>query len=472
MNIKRRHLNQFLLASVALGAPNCPVHTPLCVDDVSQLNSTMVAGILQAKTSAEIAAHLAQTNGRISIGGCRYSMGGQIVAHGSTHIDMRALNRLVWLKRIPTATGAACVRVQAGMRWRDLQRLIDPHDLSVAIMQSYSNFSIGGSVSVNCHGRYVGRGALINSIRALQLICADGVVLELNRRQNADLFYAVIGGYGGLGVVSEVELDLAVNSAIKRDAVGFSLREYPEYFRAMVLSDPKAVLHNADLMPPAFDAPIAATWYETDAALTEKLRLVPENQDYRSDQALIWAASELPLDAYVHQHRRAELLNQKPVVLRNFEASLDARTLEPRTRYFSSYLLQEYFIPVAAFFDFHKALCKITKRDAVNLLNISIRHAPSDTQSTLSWARSEVFSFVLYYKQRSSAAADQTAQSWTRALIDAALDLGGTYYLPYRLHASLEQFERAYPGVHQFKAIKTRMDPRGRFGNMLWDRYL
>ena len=396
LNIKRRHINQFLVGSVALGAPSTYLATPLCVDDVSQLNSTPVAGILKPKTSAEIAAHLAQSRGRISIGGGRYSMGGQIIAQGSTHIDMRAFNRLVWLHTTPTATGVACVRVQAGMRWRDLQRLIDPYDLSVAIMQSYCNFSIGGSVSVNCHGRYVGRGALIHSIRALQLICADGAVLELNRGQNADLFYAVIGGYGGLGVVSEVELDLAANSAIKRHALGLSLHEYPEYFRALVLNDPKAVLHNADLMPPDFDAPIAATWYETDAALTESLRLIPENQDYRSDQALIWAASELPLDAYVQEHRRAELLNQKPVVLRNFEASLDARSLEPTTRYFSTYLLQEYFIPVAAFFDFHRALCKIIKRNAVNLLNISIRHAPSDTQSILNWARSEVFSFVLY----------------------------------------------------------------------------
>lgn len=433
---------------------------------------------MQPKTSAEIAAHLALSRGRISIGGGRYSMGGQIVAQGSTHIDMRALNRPVWLKKTPAiaaetnANSVAQVRVQAGMRWRDLQRLIDPHDLSVAIMQSYSNFSIGGSVSVNCHGRYVGRGALIHSIRALQLICADGAVLEINRVQNADLFYAVIGGYGGLGLVTEVELDLAANVAIKRHVIAPGLRAYPEYFRGVILTDPKAVLHNADLMPPTFDVPIAATWHETEDALTEKLRLVPQDREYRGDQALIWAASELPLDGYVQENRQAELLNHAPVVLRNYESSLDVRSLEPTTRYFSTYLLQEYFIPVAAFFDFHQALCKIIKRYAVNLLNISIRHAPKDMQSTLNWARNEVFSFVLYYKQRSNAAADQYAQRWTRALIDAALDLGGTYYLPYRLHASLDQFERAYPGVHQFRAIKARIDPGGRFGNTLWDRYL
>lgn len=46
------------------------------------------------------------------------------------------------------------------MRWRDLQDHLDPHDLSVRTMQSYANFSVGGSVSVNVHGRYVGHGPI------------------------------------------------------------------------------------------------------------------------------------------------------------------------------------------------------------------------------------------------------------------------------------------------------------------------
>jgi len=44
------------------------------------------------------------------------------------------------------------IRVQAGMRWRDLQDAIDPHDLSVKIMQSFSNFTAGGAVSVIATG--------------------------------------------------------------------------------------------------------------------------------------------------------------------------------------------------------------------------------------------------------------------------------------------------------------------------------
>ena len=53
------------------------------------------------------------------------------------------------------------------MRWCDIQRFVDPHDLSVAIMQTYANFTVGGSLSVNVHGRYVGQGPLILSVRAI-----------------------------------------------------------------------------------------------------------------------------------------------------------------------------------------------------------------------------------------------------------------------------------------------------------------
>jgi FAD/FMN-containing dehydrogenase len=48
------------------------------------------------------------------------------VAPDSLHVDMRGLSRLIQLD--PTQRWA---RVQAGMTWRDLQELIDPHDLSV-----------------------------------------------------------------------------------------------------------------------------------------------------------------------------------------------------------------------------------------------------------------------------------------------------------------------------------------------------
>lgn len=160
------------------------------------------------------------------------------------------------------------------------------------------------------------------------------------------------------------------------------------------------------------------------------------------------------------------------MVWRNREASLDASSLEPRTRAMSTYLLQEYFVPVAAFVPFAREIAGVLKANDTGALNVSIRHAPADAISHLSWAREEVFSFVLYHKQRQFADSDARAMAWTRRLIDAALAHGGTYYLPYRLHASLAQFRRAYPRVDAFAQVKHTVDPRGRLRNLLWDRYL
>jgi hypothetical protein len=105
-------------------------------------------------------------------------------------------------------------------------------------------------------------------------------------------------------------------------------------------------------------------------------------------------------------------------------------------------------------------------------VNVSIRHADEDPGSLLAWARTEVFAFVIYYKQGTDMAAQAAVGSWSRELIDAVLDVGGTYYLPYQLHATEEQFTRAYPRAGECLALKQRLDPANKFRNRLVDKYL
>lgn len=470
INRQRRRLTGGLLAApvIAMAASCGRDEDARVVHDVSQLDRIEVAGIVRPTSSAAVSAALARSSLPVSIGGGRYSMGGQIASTGSLHLDMRGMNRLLHLDTVNRR-----VRVQAGMRWRDLQTLIDPHDLSVSIMQSFSNFSIGGSVSVNCHGRYVGKGPLANSIVALRMVAANSEVLDLSRDAQPELFHAVIGGYGGMGVVTEVELELDRNGRIAREAEFVDLLDYPAWFRAQILGRGDTVMHNADLAPPRYDRPLAITWRHSEQPLTVAERLTPEGRDYGRDQSLIWAASELPFGDDVRNRKLTQpQMRQHPVVWRNREASLDTDSLEPRTRVFSTYLLQEYFIPTGQFAAFAAALRRILIAHKVNALNVSIRHSPADQATLLSWAPREVFSFVLYYKQRSSHRADEASAQWTRKLIDAALANGGRYYLPYRLHASKEQFARAYPEAEAFAALKRKIDPDFRFRNRLWERYL
>lgn len=438
------------------------------VGDIAALEVSRVAGIVRPASTAGVVAALTTWQGPVCIAGGRFSMGGQTRAPSALQLDMARMDRLLWLD-----AGSLRARVQAGMRWRALQELIDPHGLSVKVMQSYSNFSIGGSVSVNCHGRYAGHGAIAGTVRALQLVTGDGQVHELSRDQDGALFGAVLGGYGGLGVVTEIELELAPNTPIERHVERVALDEYPDWFDQHVLGQPDVVMHNADLAPPAFDAPVAVTWTRTQAPLTDTRPLVPTGIDYDREQNLIWSVTELPGgDSIRDRYFTGRMLAEPRVVMRNLEASLDVASLEPRTRRFSTYLLQEYFIPVRAFAGFARAMATILRTHQVQALNISLRHAKADTSSLLRWAPEDVFCFVLYYKQRTRARAERDAERWTRALIDAALAHDGRYYLPYRLHATPEQFLRAYPQARDYAAIKQRLDPANRFRNLLLDRYL
>lgn len=469
----RRRLTGALFATpMVAGLAGCDRDPEHSVEDVSRLDRIEVAGILRPTSTEAVSAALARDRSPISIGGGRYSMGGQTASPGSLHLDMRGMNRLLHLD-----VERRRVRVQAGMRWRDLQRLIDPHDLSVAIMQSFSNFTIGGSASVNCHGRYVGKGPMANSILGLRMVAADGRVHALDRATEPALFHAAIGGYGGLGVITELELQLDRNQRIAREAEFVALEDYPAWFRERVQArdahGSDAVLHNADLAPPHFDRPLAITWRATDAPTTRDERLIPEELDYSRDQNLIWAASELPFgDAVRDRKLTRRQLEERPVVWRNREASLDADALEPRTRSMSTYLLQEYFIPVERFAAFAAELRRILIAHDVNALNVSIRYSPAEPGTLLGWAKREVFSFVLYYKQRAARWADNASAVWTRQLIDAALANGGRYYLPYRLHATPAQFLRAYPEADAFAVLKATIDPQRRFRNRLWDTYL
>jgi FAD/FMN-containing dehydrogenase len=469
---RRTFLAQSLAAAGMLSTASAETLAadPLLVRNVTGLYSVEVARIESPLTTASVAALLQAWPGQVAVGGGRYSMGGQVAVRAGLHLDMRQMNQLVWLR-----ADDRVVRVQAGMRWRDLQDHLDPVGLSVKTMQSYANFTVGGSVSVNVHGRYVGHGPIGHTVRALQLVLADGRVVEATPTAHAELFRAAIGGYGAVAVIAEVELELAENVRIERHVERVALADYVDHFKAKVRSDPLAVLHNADLHPPRFDAPASVTWRRAAESrpLTEPARLVPRDQTYRLEQNTIWAVTELPGGKVLRSSVIEPVLRSKPSVKwLNHEASLDVAELEPLTRALSTYALQEYFIPEAGFLSFAQAMAKVLRSHRVEALNVSIRHSPADRVSLLPWAATEVFSFVLYHKQRTWDLAQEAVASWTRELVAAALAHGGRYYLPYQMHATPQQFEKAYPEVAALRRVKAETDPQGKLMNELWRKYL
>jgi hypothetical protein len=322
------------------------------------------------------------------------------------------------------------------------------------------------------HGRYIGLGPLILSVRSVKLVLASGEVVEASPKHNAEIFYGVVGGYGALGVIVEAELELAENKRVERSDVKLARTAYAAYFRDHIRNSPAAVFHNADLYAPHYDRVRAVTWSETKKPVTTPFSLQQQRRNYPLENYFLWAVTETPFGKWRREFLIDPVLYLFPKVhWRNYEAGYDAAELEPPSRKHRTYVLQEYFVPVEHFDEFVPKMAEILRRHRVNALNVSVRHALPDPGSLLAWAPRETFAFVLYYKQRTRENARERVAVWTRELIDATLSVGGSYYLPYQPHATPEQFHRAYPRAKELFALKKKLDPDYRIRNVLWDTY-
>ncbi len=99
-------------------------------------------------------------------------------------------------------------RVEAGVLWEEVVGPAAEHGLA-ALHGSSPNvgvvgYSLGGGIGwmARMHGLSA------ESVLAVEIVTADGALVRADRTQNTDLFWAVRGGGGGLGVVVAMEIAL------------------------------------------------------------------------------------------------------------------------------------------------------------------------------------------------------------------------------------------------------------------------
>jgi FAD/FMN-containing dehydrogenase len=105
-------------------------------------------------------------------------------------------------------------RIPAGTRWGEVVEAAAPHGLAAPHGSSPSVGAVGYLLrgGLSCYGRKA--GLAVNSIRAIELVTADGDFHRVDASHDPELFWALRGGGGGFGVVTAVEIDLFPASAV------------------------------------------------------------------------------------------------------------------------------------------------------------------------------------------------------------------------------------------------------------------
>lgn len=457
----------FIVFSLLCGLSFISIAEPLISNDITHLTPITINTIAHPTSTTEVIALVKKHTVPISIAGGKYSMGGQTATDNALQIDIKKLNHILAFDPKKKE-----IIVETGANWRQIQELIDPYNLSVQIMQSYADFTVGGSLSVNVHGRYVGEGPIILSVKQIKMVLADGSLITSSPTENPAIFYGAIGGYGAMGVITEATFNLTNNTLLKRTSLQMPITQYHDYFQKYVNNNTHAVFHNTLIYPPDYKTVRAVTYVTTNESPTISDRLQPKDQDYSKLHKQIALLSSSNLAKRFRKLYDRWLYSKKQIVWRNYEASYNVAELAPIATKEGSFVLQEYFIPTNQFDNFYPQLITILRKHNVNVLNISIRHAKKDSGSLLAWAKTDVFAFVIYYKQGVTSKDQQAVNKWTTELIDTVIEHQGSYYLPYQIIASQAQFEKAYPQAKQFFELKKQLDPSNKFRNKLLERYV
>lgn len=448
------------------------------VDDASRMNRTQVSETWSVPSDThtaesqlrELLQRAQKEHLRIAIGGARHSMGGHTISPRGIVLDMLPFNRMELDEK------QKILHVGAGARWSQVIPFLDAQGYSVAVMQSNNDFSVGGSVSVNCHGWQHNHAPIASTVESFRLMRADGSIVRASRKENAELFPLVLGGYGLFGVILDVDFRVVPNERYRAETEVVSSDRYAARFaekvnsandvgmvygRLCVAPGQKTFLREAILTVfrrapcareaiPAFDSP----------SFRMLRREVYRAQiGSRSGKQVRWKAEKIFGEQFSREHvSRNQLLNEGAEVYSEKNAN-------------STDILHEYFIPPSQLETFlARARSIITKHDA-DLLNVTVRNVLEDRDSLLRYADQEMFGFVMLFNQERTQDADRKMESLTKELIEASLDCGGRYYLPYRLHATREQFARAYPRMSEFFARKRQLDPAGLFENQFSLKY-
>ncbi len=437
---------------------------PLVINDATGLHPVKVNAVVRPQSEQEIIDALRSSEGPVSIGGARYSMGGQTSFPDSLHFDMRDYDEVVAFD-----PDSKLITVQTGITWQQIQQHIDPHNLSVSVMQDFNNFTVGGSLSVNAHGRNIRTGAIINTVKSFRIVLADGNVYQASPLHNDLLFYGAIGGYGGLGVITEVTLQLVDNVPIERSTRKIHFTDYLQYFKQEVANDDELVFHNAVLYPPHYETLLDISWRETDKELTEPLRLqVTDRDNWWKPIIVDWIAQSNFLKRLRMSLIDPYRLQQPAVVMRNYESSYDLYDYGFFSGNDSRLAVREYFVPLDSYEVFVLKMRYAFIRYDVDVLNITVRFVPADHKSLLSWADEDMFSLLVVFRQEKGEEAEQDEAEWSRRLIEGAIESGGSFYMPFHINQTQDQFVRAYPNAGYFFDLKKRADPQNRFISHLW----
>lgn len=380
------------------------------------------------------------------------------------------------INRIEPDTASKTYRVHAGTRWHQVVAGLDKVGFSPAVMQSNSDFSVGATYCVNAHGWPTPFGPMGATVRSFRIMMADGSLLTCSRTENAELFRFAQGGYGLFGVLIDFVVDMEPNMLLRPRHDIMPAERFAERFVGTIRNDPavKMIYGRLNVTKADFFREALLVTYRQEPV--PKAGLPPVHRGGGMMGAFSSKVYRAQLNSETGKKARwfAETVagpkSSSGISTRNSLMNEPVANLANPERYRAD-ILHEYFVAPEQFGAFLAACREIIPKAKADFLNVTLRYVKKDEESALAYAKTDRIAAVMSFSQELNDEGDRDMLETTEALIDRVAAIGGSFYLPYRLHARPDQLRSVYPRVDEFVARKKHYDPSTLFRNTMWDTY-
>ena len=179
--------------------------------------------IVHARTAADVAGaihHARDTGTTLTVRSGGHSVARLSTADDGLLLDVRGLNRIAVLDR-----SRGLVRIGTGATWGMVAARLAPYGLAVTAGDTAS-VGVGGLALGGGVGWMVRRyGLAIDAVVGAEVVTADGRVRRVDADHDPDLFWALRGGSGNVGVVTSLDVEAAPVSRVVFGALSYEVKE-------------------------------------------------------------------------------------------------------------------------------------------------------------------------------------------------------------------------------------------------------
>lgn len=200
--------------------------------------------IISPKSTNELSKTLYKLNKEkkeVTIRNTGHSVNGQTLT-SSIQIDLSLIKFIKFDKEKLEVTCGA------GNSWNEIFQAIEFPNFSLPIFPNnpQQKIQIGGTAAVGGVGPYSYKyGGFWNSVLEITLVTMEGEILKCSENQNSDLFYFSLGGFGKIGVISELKIKVipSQKNVLVLELLSFSNQDYFQKIKK-VLKIPEIVGFN------------------------------------------------------------------------------------------------------------------------------------------------------------------------------------------------------------------------------------